>query len=135
MTSKKRGAQSGNHNAFRHGFYSSAFKDRERRLLSSMPATDLAAEIDLIRVANYRFLQALNAVPGPLDVETQLAALRAVNLSAQSIASLIRAQALTSASGEADTLAGLLESLGSDPEAAGLPGLNGGRNPSDTGED
>ena len=118
MKTKRRGARPGNRNAWKHGFYSSAFKEKERRLLSRMPAADLAAEIDLIRIANYRFLEALNNAPTPLDVETQLAAVRAVNLSAQSITSLIRAQALTSAMSETDTLAGLLKSLQSAETAS-----------------
>ena len=91
---KKRGAQPGNINAFTHGFYSSVFKAKERLLLSQLPTTDLAGEIELIRVTNYRFLEALNATHGPLDFETQLSALRAVNLSAHSIATLLRAHAL-----------------------------------------
>jgi hypothetical protein len=107
---KKRGAQPGNTNACTHGFYSSAFKTKERLLLSQLPTTDLAGEIELIRVTNYRFLQALNATHAPLDFETQLSALRAVNLSAQSIVSLMRAQALTAAtSRDANEITLLLE--------------------------
>jgi hypothetical protein len=86
------GAPRGNKNAYKHGFYSAAFKAEERRLLEQVPVTDLAAEIELVRVTSYRFVQALNALKQPLDIETQLAALRAVNLSAQSIVSLLRAQ-------------------------------------------
>lgn len=100
---KKHGAPLGNRNAFKHGFYSAAFKAEERRLLEQVPVTDLAAEIELVRVTSYRFIQALNAVARPLDIETQLAALRAVNLSAHSIASLLRVRAWTmSAAREAD---------------------------------
>ena len=111
MKNKHRGGQTGNHNALKHGFYSSAFKQHERRLLTQMPASDLIAEIDLIRIANYRFLEALNTLQTPLDVETQLAAVRAVNLSAQSITSLIRAQALTAAIDNPDKLAELVQRL------------------------
>ena len=39
------GAPLGNHNAYKHGFYSAAFKAAERRLLSQIPAADLTAEI------------------------------------------------------------------------------------------
>ncbi len=93
---RTRGGQPGNDNALKHGFYSAIFKDNERRLLSQVPLTDLSAEIELIRVTNKRFLEALAASKGELDFDTQLTALRAVNLSAHSIATLLRAHALTS---------------------------------------
>jgi hypothetical protein len=94
---KSRGAQPGNTNAVKHGFYSAAFKAHERSMLADLPLTDLSAEIDLIRITNHRFLQALKASKGDLDLQTQLTALRAVNLSAHSIATLLRAHALTAA--------------------------------------
>jgi hypothetical protein len=97
MKKRKKGGQIGNHNATKHGYYSSIFKATERRLLDQLPLTDLSAEIELIRVTNKRFLQALSASKDDLDFETQLTALRAVNLSAHSIATLLRAHALTAA--------------------------------------
>jgi hypothetical protein len=63
-------------------------------MLADLPLTDLSAEINLIRITNPRFLQALKASKGELDLQTQLTALRAVNLSAHSIATLLRARAL-----------------------------------------
>jgi hypothetical protein len=96
-TERNRGGQPGNRNALKHGFYSAVFKAHERRMLEHIPLTDLSAEIDLIRVTNHRFLQALKASKGDLDLQTQLTALRAVNLSAHSIATLLRAHALTAA--------------------------------------
>jgi hypothetical protein len=73
------------------------FKESERRLLDQIPLTDLSAEIELIRVTNKRFLEALVASKDELDFDTQLTALRAVNLSAHSIATLLRAHALATA--------------------------------------
>ena len=99
---RKSGAPLGNHNAYKHGFYSAAFKAAEKRLLSEMPPEDLTAEIQLIRVTSLRFLEAINAAAQPLDFDTQLAALRALNLSARSITSLLRAQALHVAARELD---------------------------------
>ena len=110
-TKSPHGAPLGNRNAWKHGFYSSVFKARERQLLSRLPLTDLAAEIELIRVASLRFMEALNKSDRSFDVETQLAALRAVNLSAQSITSLIRAQALTDLTDDTDRLTDLLDRL------------------------
>jgi hypothetical protein len=126
MKTKTRGAPRGNRNALKHGFYSSIFKENERRVLSSIPLTDLSGEIELIRVANFRFLQALNMSQEPLDVETQLAAVRAVNLSAQSITSLIRAQALAALTADDDKLHDFLERPESreslhDPSTPELP--------------
>ena len=115
---KSRGAQPGNRNAYRHGFYSALFKEAERKLLDQVSTTDLSAEIELIRVANARFLQALAASRAPLDFESQLAALRAVNLSAHSIASLLRAQAFNAAFAEpyAEHLRELEAIASSDPD-------------------
>lgn len=81
-------------NAVTHGFYSSLFKDRERELLSKVPLTDLSAEIGLIRITTKRFLETLVGSTDRLDLETQLSALRAINLSAHSIATLLRAHSL-----------------------------------------
>jgi hypothetical protein len=92
---KRRGGQLGNQNALKHGFYSTLFKERERRLLEQMQPADLSAEIELIRVTSARFLEALAASREPGDFEANLTALRLVNLSAQSIAMLLRAQALS----------------------------------------
>jgi hypothetical protein len=89
------------------------FKEGERRLLDQIPLTDLSAEIELIRVTNKRFLEALVASKGELDFDTQLTALRAVNLSAHSIATLLRAHALTAAiKRDADSIAAVDEPLG-----------------------
>lgn len=90
----KRGAQPGNDNAFKHGFYSSAFEAKEARLLDESLLIDLTAEIELIRVMNIRFLESLRSAGQPIDPETQLTALRAVTLSAQAITGLIRLQHL-----------------------------------------
>ncbi len=115
MSKRKPGAQPGNHNALKHGFYSSAFTQHERRLLTQLPNIDLAGEIELVRIANRRFLQSLQEDGLPLDVDTQLAALRAVNLSAQSITSLLRAQALLSLAASDPRLAEFVTGLPSLP--------------------
>jgi hypothetical protein len=92
---KRRGGQPKNQNALKHGFYSTLFKDRERYLLEQMQPADLSAEIELIRVTSARFLESLAASRDPGDFEANLTALRLVNLSAQSIAMLLRVQALS----------------------------------------
>ena len=94
---KKRGGQPGNHNAFKHGFYSHLFREHERRILEDQPLTDLSAEIELLHVTTARFLEAMAASDRSQDYESNIMALRLVNLSAQSIATLVRVQALTGA--------------------------------------
>ncbi len=111
----KRGAQPGNDNAFQHGFYSSAFKAAEARLLDDSSINDLTAEIELTRVMNMRFLESLKATDEPLVPETQLSALRAVTLSAQAITGLLRLQNLRAASDEkADEVMRQIASLSDD---------------------
>lgn len=92
MTKRRRGAPRGNRNALKHGFYSAAFQRTERQFLLRLPGADLSPEIELIRVQLYRFLEALNHPSLQLDIQTRLAALRAVSLSVQSILALARAR-------------------------------------------
>src|SRR5512138_508114 len=113
MSPRHRGAQPGNRNAFKHGFYSTAFRARERRLLDNAPALDLHAEIELIRVMNERFLRALAGSASPDDVEQQLSAVRAADRSARSIVSLIRAQVLSGLSDDAEELQDILRDMAS----------------------
>ena len=47
----KRGAQPGNQNARKHGFYSMTFQARDLQLLDELPAADLTAEQSIWRVA------------------------------------------------------------------------------------
>ena len=111
---KKRGAQPGNNNALQHGLYSAAFKAEENRLLGESSATDLTAEIELIRVMNTRFLESLQTSQ-PLDPETQLSALRVVTLSSQAIMGLIRLQSQrTVANKEMDDIMRQIASLPDD---------------------
>jgi hypothetical protein len=92
---KRRGGQRGNTNALKHGFYSSQFKAAESRVLDGMSLTELAAEIELMRIATRRFVQAQAELPeGGLDFEAHLAVLRAISLSVDSINRMVRAQLL-----------------------------------------
>lgn len=118
---QKRGAPVGNSNARKHGFYSAAFKTVEARLRSEVPAYDLSAEIELIRVTTLRLLQAMSESSESKDLATQLTVLRALNLSAHSIASLLRVQARAADAREvAADLQSLLESE-ADWDAPAVP--------------
>ncbi len=54
---RRQGAQLGNHNAFKHGFYSDQFKQAERVSLSQIKNTDLSNEIGFLRAPNTMKLQ------------------------------------------------------------------------------
>lgn len=60
---KKRGAQPGNKNALRHGFYASKFTQDEKTRLDGQTATDVTAEIALLRVCIDRLLNELDFDP------------------------------------------------------------------------
>jgi len=90
----KRGAQMGNRNAFKHGFYSDQFKQAERMSLSQIPNTDLTDEIEVVRVQIRRYLEAETGALDQIDYETRLQALRTVSLAAESLTRLIRTQVI-----------------------------------------
>jgi hypothetical protein len=111
---KKRGGQPNNKNAFNHGFYSSAFKAKENRLLNESSVTDVSAEIELLRVMNIRYLESIKDSSHQLDPEKRLADLRAFTLSSRALSSLIRIQRIrTIEDTEADEI---LEGFASLPD-------------------
>jgi hypothetical protein len=115
---RKRGAPIGNQNAFKHGFYSSHFRKHEQSLLEEHASPDLVDEIGLLRVATARFLASLQQGTSPHDIQTELAILRAINLGALSINSLVRTRLMLAGAGPAQQA--VLQLLGtppSDPEA------------------
>ncbi|MBI5840931.1 MAG: hypothetical protein HZB19_12595 [Chloroflexi bacterium] len=94
---RKRGAQLGNRNAFKHGFYSDQFKQAERINLSQVQNTDLTNEIELLRVQIRRYLEAETVALNQIDYETRLQALRTVSLATESLTRLIRTQVILNA--------------------------------------
>jgi hypothetical protein len=61
---RKRGAQPGNLNALKHGFYSRSFKELENADLEAMIAEDLDSEIAMLRVVVRRAFE-LSTTPDP----------------------------------------------------------------------
>lgn len=49
-TARRQGGQPGNKNALRHGFYAKRFTTEEKQRLEGQDATDVQAEISLLRV-------------------------------------------------------------------------------------
>ena len=64
MANRKRGAQPGNINALKHGFYSRSFLDLENTDLEAMLAQDLESEIARLRVVVRRAFE-LSTAPDP----------------------------------------------------------------------
>jgi hypothetical protein len=91
---RKRGAQSGNRNAFKHGFYSDQFKLAERLSLSQVAQADLTAEIELFRVQLRRYFEAESAALGHMDYDTRLQALHAFSLAIECFNRLVRTHAI-----------------------------------------
>lgn len=62
-TKRKPGAQQGNKNALKHGFYADKFTTNEKSRLDGQNATDVTAEIALLRVCIDRLLNELDFDP------------------------------------------------------------------------
>lgn len=92
-SNRKRGAQPGNSNALKHGFYSQAFKQSERELLSSVSEASFDNERDLIRVVMHRTMQGISVAENP-TVEEYLSALRTFAFAAAVLERLDRSQRL-----------------------------------------
>jgi uncharacterized protein YjcR len=54
---RKRGAQPGNDNALKHGFYSRTWKQRDRKGFEEMKTISLVDEINLLRVSICRLVE------------------------------------------------------------------------------
>ena len=91
---RKRGAQPGNRNAIKHGFYSDQFKQAEKMSLSLVQSADLTDEIQLFRVQFRRYLEAETVALGRMDYETRLQALHIFSLAAECFNRLVRTQAI-----------------------------------------
>lgn len=86
-TRKKPGAQTGNKNALKHGFYSRHFKDDEKTRLTETNNLDVDSEIALLRV----FIDRLTAqMPENFAAEESLKALNTLSLMVNSQSTLIR---------------------------------------------
>lgn len=75
---RKRGAQPGNHNAVKHGFYSAVFKQIESELLASQNGAKFEGEIDLLRVIVKRTMDKANEQTD-LSLEESFSLLRNVS--------------------------------------------------------
>jgi len=89
---RKPGAQPGNRNALKHGYYSRLFKGHEDEIFSTLSLEEIQEEIELTRVNNRRVLQAMSEDPD-ITYDQILAGVRAISMGTALIASLNRAGA------------------------------------------
>ena len=100
---RKRGAQAGNKNNLRHGFYSKNFTADERKRLDAQDSIDVLAEINLIRVCVDKLTNQISfdEVTRTDDNGTEfrdahyLAQLNTLSAMTQAIATLVRTHYLT----------------------------------------
>ena len=86
---RRRGAQPGNRNALKHGFYARAYKAGELADLDAMLTTGLQDEITMIRVATRRVIDYIAEFTNPTEAVMTLGAL---GLAATRLATLLRTQ-------------------------------------------
>ncbi len=89
---RHRGAQPGNANSRKHGFYSAQLLPLEKKALEEIPVTDLQAEINILRVFLQRFMDSQKDNPSR-DFETCRLSLLTACFAANQIAGLVRIQA------------------------------------------
>ena len=85
---RKRGAQPGNANARKHGFYSSRLLPDEVKDLDDLEPVDMSGEIDLIRTQLRRLLEDANAQPASFQQRIDL--IRVICIAVRSLSRLIR---------------------------------------------
>ena len=109
MTAKRtRGAQPGNVNALKHGFYSEQFRNGELADLTSFEDTNLQDEIGVLRVYLRRLLEMADGIE---DIRRAAAILDKVSLVTVRIATLAKAQRILSGDQDARVATALSEAL------------------------
>ena len=89
QTRRARGAQPGNLNAFRHGFYSKVFQSLKPDEMKQILSTDLEEEIAMLRTATLCTFELANQAE---DVDQSIKALGALGLAAIRTSRLLKAQ-------------------------------------------
>jgi hypothetical protein len=108
---RKRGAQPGNLNALKHGFYAKHFRSDELAELAQATTASLNGEIGLTRVAARRVLALLDEAERADDpVGSKVALLNAISMAALRVASLLKTKKYLSGNGD-DMGAALQEAL------------------------
>ena len=88
---RRRGAQPGNLNALKHGFYSRYFKASEVEAIQGLPGDDLGEEIAALRVIIRRVLALSSNID---DVNTGLRLLSTFSAAAAQLSGLVKIQSV-----------------------------------------
>ena len=104
---KKRGAQAGNTNALKHGFYSRQFREIDLSDLDALQA-GLEQEIAMLRVQMRRSLETINA--NPPDPDYTLRSLAVLGSTATRIAQISRAHSILTG-GDKSSLAAISQAI------------------------
>jgi len=88
---RTRGAQPGNLNALKHGFYSRQFRSREHVDLDALLTVDLNDEIHLLRILMRRALELSSDTE---DLAECLATLKAISAASARLTNMLRVQKL-----------------------------------------
>ena len=105
---RKPGAQPGNVNALKHGFYSEQFRNGELADLDSFEDTDLNDEIGMLRVYLRRLLEMAEGIE---DTRQAALILEKVSLVTVRIATLAKAQRILTGDQDARVATALSEAL------------------------
>lgn len=105
MASRSKGAQPGNINALKHGFYSSQFSDLELNDLESALGVGLGDEIALLRVLIRRFSTILYSAN--FDLEEMSLFLNTLGSNMTRLAGLLRADFLISGTSDSSIMQAL----------------------------
>lgn len=98
---RSRGAQPGNLNALKHGFYSRQFRSRECIDLDALLSIDLTDEIHLLRILIRR---AMELSENTEDIDECLAVLKATSMASARITTMLRVQKLLGQAGDINEL-------------------------------
>jgi hypothetical protein len=100
MANKRRGAQPGNLNALKHGFYSRSFKDLENTDLEAMLAQDLDSEIAMLRVVVRRAFELSTTPAGEAEsdpnerLDKAIHVMNSLGMASIRLGSLLKIQAM-----------------------------------------
>lgn len=94
---RRRGAQPGNLNALKHGFYAKHFRSDELEGLADATIQNLNGEIGMTRVAARRVLALLDETE---DAKERIALLNAITMAATRVASLLKAKKYLTGNGD-----------------------------------
>jgi len=86
---RKKGAQPGNLNALKHGFYSRQFQERELTDLEEIDAEGLENEIAMLRVMMRRLMERINNCE---DLEQLNAVVGTLGMASSRLASMLRTE-------------------------------------------